>query len=132
LAKCPVCKQWLTGFNWTTTKNNKKWLKNSSGEWHDCPKNKGKYESNVKWIKLSKNDYEFCELCGRYGLKESTHLKYPKLSYISKKDHLNLHHPNHEILDDIDFMMFTDEEKERKRKEWGWSKRTTPYHITYS
>jgi len=44
MAKCPVCKQYLIGFNWTKTKNGKNWLKNSSGEWHDCPKNQKSFQ----------------------------------------------------------------------------------------
>lgn len=81
MAKCPICKQWLTGFNWAKTKNGKNWLKNnSSGEWHDCPKNQGTFSKNIdltynptfppsfifcgKCTTLCKNDWcPKCEMC---------------------------------------------------------------------
>jgi len=49
MAKCPVCKQYLTGYSWTKTKNGKNWLKNNSGEWHDCPKSQGRSQKQYGW-----------------------------------------------------------------------------------
>ncbi len=66
MAKCPVCKQWLVGFNWTTTKNNKKWLRNSNGDWHDCPKNQNSYNSNkvtTEYNPTPNPSFIFCGKC---------------------------------------------------------------------
>lgn len=102
-----------------------------SGKEHDCPKFKGKggYAKNEKWIVLKADDYEFCNMCARFCYKESTFEKYPMIKYVSLEEHIKLYHPNDEILDDIDFMVASDEEKERIRVKWGVPKRTKKYML---
>jgi len=64
MAKCPICKQWLTGFNWTKTKNGKNWLKNNSGEWHDCPKNQTfNKDVNLTYNPTFPPSFIFCGKC---------------------------------------------------------------------
>jgi len=65
MAKCPVCKQWLTGYSWTKTKNGKNWLKNTNGMWHDCPKNQKTYvqKMDLTFNPLYTNTYYFCGKC---------------------------------------------------------------------
>lgn len=67
MAKCPICKQYLIGFNWTKTKNGKNWLKNNSGEWHDCPKNQraeGKqYGAEIPYKPIFPPSFIFCGKC---------------------------------------------------------------------
>lgn len=63
MAKCPVCKQWLTGFNWAKTKNGKNWLKNNSGEWHDCPKNQKQYNMDLTYNPTFRQSFIFCGKC---------------------------------------------------------------------
>jgi len=38
MSECPKCS--LEGLEWVKTKNNKWWLKNPEGEWHDCEEDK--------------------------------------------------------------------------------------------
>jgi hypothetical protein len=135
LARCPVCKVEQIGYEWTTTKTGKKWLKNAQGKWHDCPKSVKRYESrptyskHEEFVKLTASDFEFCELCSGFLHKEEVLKKHPKINGITLTEHLKLFHPNNEILDDIDFMVLTDEEKERVRKKWNWKKREKKYQL---
>lgn len=132
MAKCPICKLEQYGYNWVTTKNNKKWLQNSNGQWHDCPASTSKFKSNetfVKRIPLIDKDLMFCYLCDRFILTPEAHIKYPTLFYISMEEHLKTIHPNKEILDDIDFKAVSEEEKDKIRIKWNQPKRTTPYSI---
>ena len=131
MAKCPVCKEFIDGYEWKVTKSGKKWLFNASGEGHDCPANQNKL-SNSKYVKrvpLTDKDHIFCHLCGNWLLSEEAHIKYPKLHYISTKEHIKSLHPNGEILDDIDFKCVSDDEKEKIRIKWNQPKRTTQYKL---
>ena len=131
MAKCPVCKIEQSGYSWTTTKNGKKWLADSNGKWHDCPASTSKFKTNetyVKRIPLIDKDFEFCYLCDTHMLTAEAHNKYTVLFYTSMEEHINKNHTNNEILDDIDLMVLTDEQKEKMRILWNQPKRTTQYN----
>jgi len=51
VTKCPICEQFLVGFNWTKTAKGKNWLKKGD-KWHDCPKNKSKKKSSEGNMKI--------------------------------------------------------------------------------
>ena len=130
LARCPICKTEQYGYNWTATPKGKKWLKNAEGKWHDCPKTTSKYQSKssfVTTVKLVYNDYEFCELCGVHVYKKETLEKHKQLGGTDLTEHLKIFHPNNEILDDIDFMVISDETKEKFRVDWGMPKTDKKY-----
>ena len=129
LARCPICKTEQYGYNWTATPKGKKWLKNSEGRWHDCPKTTSKYQSKPtsSITRLVFNDYEFCELCGVLVYKKETLEKHKQLSGTDLTEHLNIFHPNNEILDDIDFMVISDEDKEKVRVDWDMPKTDKKY-----
>jgi hypothetical protein len=38
--QCPICKEFLVGYNWAKTKTGKNWLKNKDDTWHSCPNKK--------------------------------------------------------------------------------------------
>jgi hypothetical protein len=44
-------------------------------------------------------------------------------------EHLKVFHPNNEILDDIDFMVLSDEEKEKHRVGWNMPKINKKYIL---
>ena len=129
LARCPICKTEQYGYNWTATPKGKKWLKNSEGRWHDCPKTTSKYQSKPtsSTTRLVFNDYEFCELCGVLVYKKETLEKHKQLSGTDLTEHLKIFHPNNEILDDIDFMVISDEDKEKVRVDWDMPKTDKKY-----
>tara|TARA_R110001599_G_scaffold349254_1_gene577252 strand:- start:295 stop:726 length:432 start_codon:yes stop_codon:yes gene_type:complete len=129
LARCPICKTEQYGYNWTATPKGKKWLKNSEGRWHDCPKTTSKYQSKPtsSITRLVFNDYEFCELCGVLVYKKETLEKHKQLSGTDLTEHLNIFHPNNEILDNIDFMVISDEDKEKVRVDWDMPKTDKKY-----
>ena len=129
MARCPICKTEQHGYNWTATPKGKKWLKNAEGKWHDCPKTTSKYQSKPtsSTTRLVFNDYEFCELCGILVYKKETLEKHKQLGGTDLTKHLNMFHPNNEILDDIDFMVVTDEEKETVRSIWKMPKTDKKY-----
>ena len=126
LARCPICKIEQYGYNWVTTPKGKKWLKNAEGSWHDCPKTKGKLNQK-DFLKVTYKFFDFCELCSHLVYKESIKLKYPQLYGESLTEHLDIFHPNNEILDDIDFMVISDEAKEKFRVDWGMPKTDKKY-----
>ena len=129
LARCPICKTEQYGYNWTATPKGKKWLKNSEGRWHDCPKTTSKYQSKPtsSITRLVFNDYEFCELCGVLVYKKETLEKHKQLSGTDLTEHLNIFHPNNKILDNIDFMVISDEDKEKVRVDWDMPKTDKKY-----
>jgi len=129
MSKCPICKNNLNGFNWVKTKNGKNWLQNNEGQWHDCPKSTGKYESKQKWINITSDDLEFCELCGRFYYKIETFEKYPQLEKQTLEEHVKLWHPNGELLDDIDFMVLDNKQKDKIRYKWIQPKRKKKYVL---
>lgn len=142
MAKCPVCKEFINGYEWTVTKTGKKWLKSMNGQWHDCPKSTSKYtgKSKEKWFLLKAEDYIYCDMCGNWLLSPSTKEKHPDLHYISMDEHIKLQHPNNEILDRVDFIVpmlrevndvrETEEQaKDRIRKEWKMEKRNNVYVL---
>jgi hypothetical protein len=129
LARCPICKTEQYGYNWTVTPKGKKWLKNKDGKWHDCPANKKTKSQTSSYLKLVFNDYEFCELCGIHVYKKETLEKHKQLSGLNLTEHLKMFHPNNEILDDIDFMVISDEEKNKKRMEWKIPKINKKYIL---
>jgi len=129
LAKCPVCKEEQFGYEWTVTKNGKKWLKNSNGQWHDCPKSTGRYEKQQKYIILKDVDFDFCDGCGKMYYKEETLQKHPTLFGLTLEEHKKKWHPNDEILDDIDYMVLTDEHREILRKKWNKPQPVTKYYL---
>jgi len=106
MAKCPICKQELSGFNWTKTKNNKNWLADKDGNWHDCPNNNGK----KKYVMSKASDFVFCNMCGNF--------------HEDLDEHVKKHHPRGEILDNIDYMVISDVEKEKTRLELNQPRRT--------
>jgi len=83
MAKCPVCKQYLAGFNWTKTKNGKNWLKNTSGEWHDCPKNQKQYSGDLTYNPTPIPHFIFCGKCTHLCKDEwcSQCDMYPQVTY---------------------------------------------------
>jgi len=129
LARCPICKTEQHGYNWTATPKGKKWLKNAQGTWHNCPKSTGKYQSkNQKnFVKVTDKFFDFCELCSHLLFKESIKLQYPQFYGETLTEHLKIFHPNNEILDEIDFMVISDEEKEKVRVVWGMPKSNKKY-----
>ena len=68
------------------------------------------------------SDYEFCELCGIHVYKKETLEKHKQLGGTDLTEHLKIFHPNNEILDEIDFMVISDESKEKFRVDWGMPK----------
>ena len=86
---CPICKEKLYGFEWKKTKNDANWMENEQGEWHNCPMNQKHQE--VSYTHSTKYDYKKCQFCCRF------------LQFTEMKNHLNLWHPNNEILTDEDF-----------------------------
>jgi len=132
LAKCPICKIEQYGYNWVTTPKGKKWLRNKDDKWHDCPKTTSKYQSKSSFVataKLIYNDYDFCELCGVLVYKKETLDKHTQLSGFNLTEHLKVFHPNNEILDDIDFMVISDESKEKVRVDWNMPKTDKKYIV---
>ena len=132
MARCPICKTEQYGYNWTATPKGKKWLKNKDGKWHDCPKTTNKYKPNPSFgsiVKLTFSDYEFCELCGIHFYKKETLEKHKQLGGMNLAEHLKIFHPNNEILDDIDFMVISDEEKNKKRIKWKMPKTNKKYIL---
>lgn len=132
LARCPICKTEQYGYNWTATPKGKKWLKNKDGKWHNCPKTTSKYQSKPSFgsiVKLTFSDYEFCELCGIHVYKKETLEKHSQLGGLNLTQHLKMFHPNNEILDDIDFMVISNEEKNKKRIEWKMPKIDKKYIL---
>tara|TARA_R110001599_G_scaffold11343_1_gene54151 strand:+ start:203 stop:628 length:426 start_codon:yes stop_codon:yes gene_type:complete len=132
LARCPICKTEQHGYSWTATPKGKKWLKNVEGKWHDCPKTTSKYQSKssfVTTVKLVYNDYDFCELCGVLVYKKETLEKHAQLSGFNLTEHTKVFHPNNEILDDIDFMVISDESKESIRVDWNMPKTNKKYIV---
>lgn len=118
LAKCPVCKTEQNGYDWVRTPKGKKWLRNKDGVWHSCPMTKNKNNSKPSFgsiVKLTFNDYEFCDLCGNHFYKKSTKEKYKNIHGDTLTEHLKKFHKNNELLDEVDFMVLTDQEKEEKR-----------------
>jgi len=128
LARCPICKTEQYGYNWVSTPKGKKWLKNAQGIWHNCPKSTGKYQSKKKdFVKVTDKFFDFCELCSVLFFKESIKSQYPQFSGEILTEHLKRFHPNNEILDEIDFMVISDEEKEKVRVSWGMPKSNKKY-----
>lgn len=94
-----------------------------SGNPHNCPKFKGSgnsnYSTKTKWVKLTKEDYNKCELCPPelgWCLTPETKKKYEQLVCNTLDEHLKLWHPNKERLDAVDFMAITDENKQKIRE----------------
>ena len=128
MARCPICKTEQYGYNWVSTPKGKKWLKNAQGIWHNCPKSTGKYQSKKKdFVKVTDKFFDFCELCSVLFFKESIKSQYPQFSGEILTEHLKRFHPNNEILDEIDFMVISDEEKEKVRVSWGMPKSNKKY-----
>lgn len=104
-----------------------------SGNAHNCPKFSGSETKNFskfeKRIPLIDKDFDFCNMCARHFLTKASHIKYPSLYYTSLEYHKEKYHPNNEILDDIDFMVLSDEQKENIRVKWNKSNRTTKYEL---
>ncbi len=131
MAKCVVCKKWYDGYEWTITKTGKKWLYSiRDGKWHDCPLSKKTFDYGQKRIEYTKNDYQFCNLCGRMVIKNEFLNKYPNINQITMEQHQKMFHPNGEILDDVDFMCLTEQQKQTYRSKVNKPKRTIPYDIT--
>ena len=126
MARCPICKIEQYGYNWVTTPKGKKWLKNKEGSWHNCPKTAGKLNQK-DFLKVTDKFFDFCELCSHLVYKESIKTQYPQLYGESLTEHLKIFHPNNEILDDIDFMVISDESKEKFRVDWGMPKTDKKY-----
>jgi hypothetical protein len=40
VSQCPICKEFLVGYNWSKTPKGKNWLQHKEKGWHNCPKNK--------------------------------------------------------------------------------------------
>ena len=129
LARCPVCKSEIQGFFWTATKSGKKWLRNSNGEWHDCPMSNSSYGGKKERVRmLIDTDYDFCHDCGRFFIKKDTRDNL-KLGGDTLEKHIEVWHPNGEILDDIDYMALSESEKEKVREKWNMPKSTKRYNL---
>ena len=126
MARCPICKTEQYGYNWVITPKGKKWLKNAEGSWHNCPNTTSKSKQK-DFLKVTDKFFDFCELCSHLVYKESIKLQYPQLNGESLTEHLKIFHPNNEILDDIDFMVISDEDKEKVRVDWGMPKTDKKY-----
>lgn len=96
---------------------------------HNCPKfGNGKKQNKVKWSPpLESGDLELCDMCGRWLITKKAHDKRPELHYVDMIEHIETFHPNGEILDDIDFMAITSEQKETFRLKTNTPKITTKY-----
>lgn len=55
------------------------------------------------YVRLTKHDFEKCEMCEGFFLTEEANEKYPQLHYIDLEDHLKTWHPNNEILTEEDW-----------------------------
>jgi hypothetical protein len=118
LARCPICKTEQHGYSWTATPKGKKWLKNVEGNWHDCPNTTSKYQSKSSFVTTVKLVY-----------KKETLEKHAQLSGFNLTEHTKVFHPNNEILDDIDFMVISDESKESIRVDWNMPKTNKKYIV---
>ena len=132
MAKCPACKKDIFGYNWSITKNGKKWLRNAEGQWHDCPNSQRKtYENTTGSLngKFSQSDFVICKYCGHCLYKQHVFERYPQLVGVHKtlEQHIEAWHPNGEILDKYDFMCLSDENKNKLRVEHGVVKRSSFY-----
>lgn len=127
MAKCPICKNDIPGFNWVKTKKGKNWLQNNDGQWHDCPKSNGGVKYKI--VNLTNDDLDFCDMCGRFCIKPETFEKHPQLGGLTITEHVQQWHPNGEILDDIDFMVLTYKEKDKLRYQWVQPKRKKKYIL---
>ncbi len=129
MARCPICKTEQIGFNWTTTKSGKKWLKNSNGEWHDCPMSSSSFGGKKEKVRLLiDSDFDFCHDCGRFFIKESIRDEL-KIHGDTLEQHIEVWHPNGEILDDVDYMAISEVEREKLREEWNMPKTTKRYNL---
>ena len=94
-----------------------------SGQSHECQE----FGTREKWVKLKTEDHDFCELCGRFPLKPEVFEKHPQLCGLTLTEHLKLWHPNGEILDDLDFRVMTDKDRDEFRIKYDVPKRTDLY-----
>jgi|APSaa5957512493_1039668.scaffolds.fasta_scaffold26206_2 hypothetical protein len=53
VTQCPICKEYLVGYNWTKTQSNKNWIKHKDKGWHNCPKKSFKKKTAGKSQKLT-------------------------------------------------------------------------------
>jgi len=116
---CNKCKHKNLGWDYDFNKKTGKWKlenhKRSDGKWCNKP-------PENKFYKGKKEDYVKCELC----LGNSGHCyvddffdRHPEIHGHTISEHKAQWHPNGELLDDIDFMVISDEEKEKTRKLWN-------------
>lgn len=92
-----------------------------SGSPHNCSsfsKGSEDYGGRKKLVKCTKDMFNMCELCNRWLFTEETHIQHPQFHHVSMSKHMKMFHPNDEVLDDIDFKVMTDEQKNILRHSW--------------
>ena len=135
MANIPTCKYCNITLKWPAWTGTPQRPVEQSGKEHDCPKfagkGKGKYQGKSNWVKydMKDEDFDFCKFCGRFCYKESLHIKYPALNYISLDMHINRYHPNGEIMDFIDYKILTKEDEEAMRKKWNHPRIEGEYYL---
>jgi hypothetical protein len=124
---CNKCGKKNLGWDYDFNKKTGKWKlenhKRMDGKWCNKPP-----ENKVQ--KTTSADYAECELClGNSGhcmsddwcRRNPDHARATTLS-----EHKARHHPNGEVLDEIDFMILTDEQKAKTRLVWNQPKPEQP------
>ena len=109
---CNKCNVRELGWDYSYNKSTGRWKledhRRKDGKW--C--NKLSIQSQETPTK--KGDLEKCKLClGNSGwlLSETGRERHPRWYSLTPEEHKNMFHPNNEILNDVDFMILTDEER---------------------
>lgn len=121
---CNKCGKSDLGWNKQAFKDTGKWKleahKDSNSDWCIKP-----YKKVVRMYMGKKSDYVKCKLClGNSGhcFVDGFFERHPEVNGHTLSEHTAQWHPNGEILDDIDFMVISDEEKAKVRKLWNQPK----------
>jgi hypothetical protein len=115
---CNKCQAKALGWDMEYNKKTGKWKlddhRRQDGKW--C----NKLSRQSQEIKVKKQDLEKCKLCkGNSGwvLTEQGRSRLVDRYSPTMEEHINLFHPNNEVLDDVDMMVMFPEEKEQLRKD---------------
>ena len=114
---CNKCGKKSLGWDYDFNKKTKKWKlenhKRQDGKW--C--NKPREEKTLFTVK--KTDIVKCELClGNSGFcyTPEVYERHPELGGHTLEEHMKIFHKNNEVLDDVDMMALSDNEKHEFRK----------------
>jgi hypothetical protein len=114
---CNKCQAKALGWDMEYNKKTGKWKlddhRRQDGKW--C----NKLSRQSQEIKVKDGDQEKCKLCkGNSGwvLTEQGRSRLADRYSPTMEEHINLFHPNNEVLDDVDIMVLFSEEKEQIRK----------------